>query len=379
LIPGMPRPRPPHLHREMNRHGKAAWYVRVGKGARTRIKAQYGTAEFDAAYQSAVMGERPRGPGKAARGTLGWLFDLYRQTTAWTDLAQSTRYKREKIMMKVLATAEHQPVSAINEVAVIAGRERRAATPASAQAFIDTLHGLFKWAVSMKLAASDPTLNVKVKTKSKRKGGYPPWTDEDMARFEAYWPRGTRERVLFDILAYTGLRIGDVATLGRQHLKQRTIIIDGQPVRRTVISIDSEKTGMRVELPLLPQLEATLAAGPTGDLAFIVTRRGTPWTKGALGTEFVLAAKAAGVIGKSAHGMRKAAATRAAENGATERELEAIFGWSGGRMATLYTKSANRGRLAAGAIGKLDRAETENRTSIPAPSAEVRAGIRKSE
>jgi hypothetical protein len=27
----------------------------------------------------------------------------------------------------------------------------------------------------------------------------------------------------------------------------------GQPVRRTVISIDSEKTGMRIELPLLPQ------------------------------------------------------------------------------------------------------------------------------
>ena len=378
MIPSMPRPRPPHLHRETNRHGKAVWYIRVAKGSRTRIKAEYGTPEFDAAYRSAVMGERPQGPGKAARGTLGWLFDLYRQTTAWTDFAQSTRYKREKIMMRVLATAEHQPVSAINEAAVIAGRERRAATPAAAQAFVDTLHGLFKWAVSMKLAASDPTLNVKVKTRSKRKGGYPPWTDEDMAKFEARWPRGTRERVIFDILAYTGLRIGDVTILGRQHLKPRTIVIDGQPVRQTVISIDSEKTGMRVELPLLPQLKETLDVGPTGDLAFIVTRRGTPWTKGALGTEFVAAARAAGVVGKSAHGMRKAAATRAAENGATERELEAIFGWSGGRMATLYTKSANRGRLAAGAIGKLNRPETENRTSIPAPTAEVRAGNRKS-
>jgi integrase len=209
--------------------------------------------------------------------------------------------------------------------------------------------------------------------------GYPPWSDDDMAKFEARWPRGTRERVIFDILAYTGLRIGDVATLGRQHLKQRTIVINGQALRRTAISIDNEKTGMRVELPLLPQLKETLDAGPTGDLAFIVTRRGTPWNKGALGTEFVAAARAAGVVGKSAHGMRKAAATRAAENGATERELEAIFGWSGGRMATLYTKSANRGRLAAGAIGKLDRAETENRTSIPVPSAEVRAGNRKSE
>ena len=82
---------------------------------------------------------------------------------------------------------------------------------------------------------------------------------------------------------------------------------------------------------------------------------------------------------ESAHGVRKAAATRAAENGATERELEAIFGWSGGRMATLYAKSANRTRLAAGAIGKLDRAETENRTSIPAPAAEVRARNRKFE
>ena len=143
-------------------------------------------------------------------------------------------------------------------------------------------------------------------------------------------------------------------------------------MRNGVIRIDSEKTGMRVEIPMLAALKATIEAGPTGDLAFIVTRRGTPFNKGALGTAFVEAARAAGVRGKSAHGLRKAAATRAAENGATERELEAIFGWSGGRMATLYTRSANRSRLAAGAIGKLDRAETENRTSIPAPTAEVR-------
>lgn len=76
--------------------------------------------------------------------------------------------------------------------------------------------------------------------------------------------------------------------------------------------------------------------------------------------------------------MRKTAAKRAADNGATEQELEAILPLvRGRRMATLYTKSPNRGRLAAGAIGELDRAETENRTSIPAPMAEVRAGSRK--
>jgi integrase len=368
LIHTMPRPRPLHLHRETNRHSKTVWYVRLGKGARIRIKARYGTPEFEQAYRDALKGEVPRTPGKAARGTLGWLFDLYRQTSAWTNLATSTHYKREKIMLRVLANAGHEPVSSITEAAIITGRERRAASPASAQAFIDTLHGLFKWAVKSKLAANDPRVGVKVETPPKRKGGYPPWTHDDMSKFEARWPRGTRERVMFDILTYTGLRIGDAAVLGRQH------------VRNGSITIDSEKTGMRVTIPMLAPLKATIEAGPTGDLAFIVTRRGTPFNKGALGAAFVEAARASGVRGKSAHGIRKAAATRAAENGATEPELEAIFGWSGGRMATLYTRSANRTRLAAGAIDKLDRAsKTETGTSIPAPSPKVRDKTRISE
>jgi hypothetical protein len=43
----MPRQRPPHLQRERTRHGKAVWYVRVGKGPRIRINADYGTPGFD--------------------------------------------------------------------------------------------------------------------------------------------------------------------------------------------------------------------------------------------------------------------------------------------------------------------------------------------
>ena len=46
-----------------------------------------------------------------------------------------------------------------------------------------------------------------------------------MVKFEARWRHGTRERMIFDILAYTGLRIGNVAMLGCRHPKQRTIVI----------------------------------------------------------------------------------------------------------------------------------------------------------
>jgi hypothetical protein len=116
----------------------------------------------------------------------------------------------------------------------------------------------------------------------------------------------------------------------------------------------------RVTLPILPVLAETMAAGPCGDLAFICGARGEPLTKESFGNDFRDACKAAGVSG-SAHGVRKIAATRAAESGATVAELEAIFGWSGGRMASLYTQSANRRKLAMAAMHKLNN----ERTSIP--------------
>jgi integrase len=82
-------------------------------------------------------------------------------------------------------------------------------------------------------------------------------------------------------------------------------------------------------------------------------------TKESFGNWFKDACKAAGVLG-SAHGLRKAGATRAANNGATVAQLEAIYSWSGGKMASLYTRYADRVRLAREAMHKLSIDETKN-------------------
>ena len=102
-------------------------------------------------------------------------------------------------------------------------------------------------------------------------------------------------------------------------------------------------------------------------------KKGQPIRKESLGTLFKAACKAAGIMNKSAHGIRKAAATRAANNGATVATLEAIFGWEGGQMAALYTKTADRTRLASEHMDKLSKTGT----SIPAPLGEVRAETKK--
>jgi integrase len=146
--------------------------------------------------------------------------------------------------------------------------------------------------------------------------------------------------------------------LGRQHC------------RDNIATIKTEKSGFRLEvtLPILPVLTETLAAGPCGDLTFIVGENGRPLTKESFGNLFKDACRAAGVPG-SAHGVRKIAATRAADNGATEAQLMAIFGWTDPKMAAHYTRTANRKRLAAEAMGKLNACGT----SIPAPKPPVRA------
>ena len=212
------------------------------------------------------------------------------------------------------------------------------------------MRGLFRWAVETQMVKVDPTVGIK-NPKPSRTGGYRPWTEEDVAAYEKRWPVGTRQRVWLDVLLYTGLRRGDAVRLGRQH------------VRDGVATIKTEKTDTEVTLPILPVLAETLAAGPCGDLAFIAGSRGQPMAKKTFSNEFQIACRAASVPG-SAHGVRKIAATRAANAGATVAQLEAIFGWSGGRMAALYTRAADRRRLSMEAMTKL---ANEKRKSIVAP------------
>lgn len=337
MIDGMPRPRPPHLHHERTRHKTLVWYVRIGKGPRIRIKEAYGTPEFEEAYQAALRGEKVVKRGHKA-GSLGWLIARYKDSSDWAALSVATRRQRENILRKVIAAEGAEPFTHVTKKAITAARDRRRNQPAAARHFLDTMRGMFEWAVGADMAASNPVAGVKPPKKST--DGHHTWTDEECAKYEARWPAGTRQRLALDLLLYTGLRRGDVVRLGRQHIR------DG------VATIKTEKTGQEVTIPILPPLADSIAKSPTGDLAFVCGERGEPLTKESFGNYFRKWCKDAGVPGR-AHGLRKAGATRAANNGATVHQLEALFGWRGGGMAALYTRKADRARLGKEAGQKL--------------------------
>src|SRR3954462_8525904 len=101
----MPRPRPLHVHRETSRHGRTVWYVRVGKGPRIRLRAEFGSPDFDAEYQAAISSAARLPKNAPATSTLAWLGACYRETSERMTLSTRTGRQRESIFRQIIETA----------------------------------------------------------------------------------------------------------------------------------------------------------------------------------------------------------------------------------------------------------------------------------
>ncbi len=338
-MPDMPRQRPPHLHHEKTRHGEMVWYVRVNRAKRFRLRAEYGTPEFWEAYHNAVSGRPQERAGSVRTGSLSWLWAKYRESLAWRSFAPATKRQRENIMINVIKNAGAVPFGQITKAKIAEGRDKRAATPFMAVNFVKVMRGMFAWAVEAGLADINPTDGVGVK--KPRTEGVHTWAIEELQKFVAKWPIGTRERLAFDILFFTGLRRGDAVMLGRQH------------VRDGLITIKTEKTGEIVKIPMVDALRKSVEASATGDLCFIATTAGQPMAKESFGNWFGNVCRDAGVKG-TAHGLRKALATILAENSVSNKALDAVFGWSDAKTSAIYTRKADREKMAISAFEGVD-------------------------
>jgi integrase len=229
-------------------------------------------------------------------------------------------------------------------------RDRRADAPGAANNRLKYLGSMFSWAIENNLVRSNPARDVKPIRYAT--DGFHSWTPDEVKQFETHHNVGSKPRLALALMLYLGVRRGDVVLLGRQHVR------DG--VVRFVPSKTRHRKKHLVEIPLLPELERIIASTPTGDLTFLVTAHGRAFTAAGFGNWFRRRCNEAGLSQCSAHGLRKAAATLAAERGATDRQLMALFGWESSRQATTYTAAADRRRLAAAAVSLIGNDQTAN-------------------
>jgi integrase len=341
----------PYLMADTDRHGNERLFVRRF-GRKIRIRARPGTTAFaklynaalDALESSAPLRQAPRSGAPA--GTLGWLAATYFAAVEFTVLptvSQSTRRRiieaclREPIRPASPDKLALCPLPLLSAVHIRMLRDRRADKPGAANNRLKYVGSMLSWAVERNLIRSNPARDVKPLRYAT--DGFHAWTPDEVKQFEAHHEVGTKARLALALMLYLGVRRGDVVTLGRQHVRDGVIRFVPLKTRR--------KKMHAIEIPILPELAKIIEASPTGDLTFLMTEWGKPFTANGFGGWFRDRCNEAGLPQCSAHGLRKAGATIMAERGATDRQLMAMFGWESSRQATTYTASADRKRLAA--------------------------------
>ncbi len=106
---------------------------------------------------------------------------------------------------------------------------------------------------------------------------------------------------------------------------------------------------------MLPALRTELDTSPSGHLVYLVTKWGRPYASPKVfNNRFKAWCVQAGLPHRSFHGLRKAGARFAAENGATPHDLKSISGWKTLRQAEVYTRKVDEKRLGDQAVHLVD-------------------------
>jgi integrase len=356
----------PNVMADTDRHGNLRIYYRKKGRQKIRLWQTPGTREFAEELEEAKLKAeaiKAAGDGRIIPGSLRAVCIDYYETVGFLHLGESTRRSRRGILEGICTSKVGKvergdlPFARMEARHVEDIRDEKADFPEAANGRVKALRQLFKWAKRRRHCTGNPAAEVEYLDSDS--DGFYTWTVEDVRRFEEVHPIGTRARLALAIHLYTGVRRSDAVRLGPSMERER---FDDEGRRVEELHFTETKNSRRRvkrrsegakqrELPILPELRAIIdATKPTGLQTYLVTSFGKPFTGNGLGNKMRDWCDQAGLPQCSAHGLRKAGATIAAENGATEHQLMAIYGWDSPKQAATYTRKVRRKRLAAGAM-----------------------------
>lgn len=364
----MARIRLKYVTTDRDRHGNARHYFRKrGMARKVRLPGLPGSDEFMAAYQAALAGApMPATATTAARlplikGTdsFEWLCERYKRSPEFTNkLIEITQTRRAQMLTSICAEPLSStrpvpigrlPYDQITTKAIRALRDRRAEQPNGANNMLKALKVLMKWAVEVGYLDQNPAKDVPpIEVHSE---GYHTWTVDEVRQFEARHAVGSKARLALTLMLYTGQRRSDIVQFGKQHIRDGVLTFTQQK--------NKSRKPVTLTLPVLPALARIIEATPRRNLTLLETEHGRPFSVNGFGNKFRDWCDQAGLPHCTAHGLRKAGATIAAERGATEKQLMAIFGWSTLEQVQHYTRRASQAKLAAGAMHYLNFDENE--------------------
>jgi integrase len=349
-----------YVAEDTDRHGNPRLYFRRKGQPKVRLPGLPGSDEFMAVYRAALAGIAKASHSRASpgqrptHGSLRWLCESYFSSADFKRLDNRTQRVRRNILDGLCARHGEKPAAKMEVRHVRALRDERLDRPEAANAIVKALRQVFSYAIDADLVSHNPARDVAYLRSGSQ--GFHSWTIEEIRQFEERHPIGTKARLAMALLLYTGQRRSDVILFGRQHVRSGRLIFTQQKNRNY--------NPISLSIPIIPVLQAIIEGSPCGDLTFLVTEFRRPFTAAGFGNKFRDWCNQAGLPNCSAHGLRKAAAARLAELGATESEIMAITGHRTSKEVTRYTRAARQAVLADSAMARLSKVEIENK-SVP--------------
>lgn len=362
-----------YLIKEKDRHGNVRVYYRKKPGPRIRIREKEGTPEFLRAYVLASQGKStdPRAIARASRPNNprlkppqpGTLRDLivryYKAPEFWKELDPRTQRVRKLILDKLCeAGGENgkkpygqRAVAGIEPRHIRAIRDEIAERPEAANGIIKALRQVFAYGLEASVPGvkSNPARDVKY---LKSDGdGHHSWSIEEVEHFEKAHPIGTMARLALALLLYTGQRRSDIVRMGPGNVKNGWLTFTQFKGRK--------RKPITLAIPVIPELRNIIDKTPGTGEAFLMNELRRPFTAAGFGNWFhdrcveVKDERGRELVPGRAHGLRKAAASRLAELGCSDREIMAITGHTTSKEVDRYTKAARQRVLAASAMEKM--------------------------
>ncbi len=138
----------------------------------------------------------------------------------------------------------------------------REMTPSQARERLKCWRALMRFALEKGWIEEDAVPTDRIPLPKLASKSHEAWTGEDCLRFRQHWPHGTKERLAFELLYWTGCRRVDVVAMGPANIKAQTI-------RWRQIKI-----GGTVQLPISGELREALSFAPKSQFTFLETQTG---------------------------------------------------------------------------------------------------------
>lgn len=293
--------------------------------------------EYDACLRDTArisIGEERTIPGSIAA-----LVVRFYGSRSWGELQADTQNDYRLIIERVRRNLGDEPAKAMDYESADAILKKMADRPAAANRLRKLMGQVWDEGLRLGMVQSNPwRLTRAAKVSS---GGYKPWTEADVAAYEKKWPIGTKQRLALALMLHTAQRRGDAVRLGPQHRQKGRL------------RFTQRKTGAEVDIPVKKELSEAIDAMPGGNLVYLVTDFGKPFSDAGFGNWFRDQCDAAGVTGVAAHGLRKLAAIRLAIAGSTHAEIKSWTGHKTDAEVSRYIAAANRALLADAASAKM--------------------------